>query len=488
MKKNSSNTSQKRTSKKFNTTIKKSGPTISNKLKSSTSQSKNPIPIPSKGRKSAIIPTTKMKDRKKSLTTKVNNLTKGGKKSSASLFKENNTLNKSKKMSIKGRKSIKKTSLGESQNKNQQNDKDNILTSEVFNKNIFLGINTVNSENNTNAVGSEEESKINDLRSKNNPENEKINSMSSRNEIKEESKNQSKKNSLKENNNELKNSKVKKDLFDYNRYININLIKETNEKPNYRYDTKLDNNFDNQEGRLRNYKVESSDYISEKNKYLMKNLLYLLDKKPDDKKGSKNFFRSSINVMNNKEKNKMLEMLDKTKNDIFRIKNDEKLNHIDAKFADKKMSEIYRNLFEQNHSRNVFRSFDNNLQAPYYKEKYFFNYVDGLHPNMFMLLRNNRQNANIQQFIPNKEKKYNIIGRNELVVDKRDNRYLKYSYDYMMNTIDNKLNRDYRQIYRRKRMQQMFDNINEDIYEMNPYQENIFRKTFSEIKRNSLYL
>ena len=184
----------------------------------------------------------------------------------------------------------------------------------------------------------------------------------------------------------------------------------------------------------------------------------------------------------------MLEMLDKTKNDIFRIKNDEKLNHIDAKFADKKMSEIYRNLFEQNHSRNVFRSFDNNLQAPYYKEKYFFNYVDGLHPNMFMLLRNNRQNANIQQFIPNKEKKYNIIGRNELVVDKRDNRYLKYSYDYMMNTIDNKLNRDYRQIYRRKRMQQMFDNINEDIYEMNPYQENIFRKTFSEIKRNSLYL
>ena len=182
MKKNSSNTSQKRTSKKFNTTIKKSGPTISNKLKSSTSQSKNPIPIPSKGRKSAIIPTTKMKDRKKSLTTKVNNLTKGGKKSSASLFKENNTLNKSKKMSIKGRKSIKKTSLGESQNKNQQNDKDNILTSEVF-----------NSENNTNAVGSEEESKINDLRSKNNPENEKINSMSSRNEIKEESKNQSKK-------------------------------------------------------------------------------------------------------------------------------------------------------------------------------------------------------------------------------------------------------------------------------------------------------
>ena len=221
---------------------------------------------------------------------------------------------------------------------------------------------------------------------------------------------------------------------------------------------------------------------------MIKNLLFLLDKKPDDKKGTKNFFRQSLNAINNNEKNKILEMLDKTKKDIFRIKQDEKYSNINEAYANKKMSEIYHTIFEQNYARNRFQNFGNNTQSPFYKEKYFFNYVDGVHPNMNIILRNNSaNNENIQRLI-NSEKKYNIMGKNNLKIENRDNRYLKYNYDLVTNRIDDKLNKDYREIYRKRRMQNMFDNINADIYAMNPNQDNFLRKTYSESKRSSLYI
>ena len=483
MKNNSSKTSQKRSSKKFKTTVKSSAPIFQNKLRASLkNDSIKPninLIASAKSRKSAIIPKPKTLDKKKSIVSKENNIIKSGKISSASLSKEDNLPNQSKKNSIKGRKSVKKStqidkkfSLKESQNKNQTNDKD-IMNSEVF-----------NSENNTNALNSEEN------KSKSNQENEKQNSISSKNDIKEaQSKSQSKKASLKENknpnNNEIRKSKAKNDYLDYNKHININLVKETNEKPNYRYEIKYVNNIEPPESRLRNYKVETSDYITEKNKFLIKNLLFLLDKKPDDKKGAKNYFRQSINAINNSEQNKILEMLDKKKNDIFRIKQDEKSNNINETYANKKMSEIYHNLFEQNYAKNRFKSFDNNFQAPYYKEKYFFNYVDGVHPNMYTILKDNvSNNAYIQRF-SNSDKKYNLMGKNDLLVEKR-NRNPQYNYDFMMTRIDNKLNKDYREIYRRKRMQNMFDDINANVYALNPYQDNLLRKTYSESQRNSL--
>jgi hypothetical protein len=477
MKNNSAKSTQKRSSKKFKTSVKDSG---TNKLKTSvkngTTKPKSQIPVSAKTRKSAIIPKPKILDKRKSLINKENNLLKSGKKSSTSLVKEENATNTNKRKSIKGRKSMKKSgqidknlNLKDSQNKNQSKDKD-IMNSDVF-----------NSENNTNALNSEDNSKLNEKNSKSNQENEKPNSISSKNENKElQSKSQSKKNSLKENNktNELEGSKNRNNYLDYNQHFNINLVKDINEKPNYRYDARLENNIEPSESRLRNYKVESSDYITEKNKFLIKNLLFLLDKKPDDKKGTKNYFRQSLNAINNNEKNKILEMLDKTKKDIFRIKQDEKLNNINETYANKKMSEIYHTLFEQNYAQNRFENFGNNVQSPYYKEKYFFNYVDGVHPNMNMILRNNSaNNQNIQRLI-NSEKKYNIMGKNNLKIENRDNRYLKYNYDLVTNRIDDKLNKDYREIYRKRRMQNMFDNINADIYAMNPNQDNFLRKTY----------
>ena len=88
--------------------------------------------------------------------------------------------------------------------------------------------------------------------------------------------------------------------MDFNYCVNVNLIKEINEKPNYKYDARLENIIEKPtESRLRNYNVESSDYITEKNKFL---ILFSLDTKPDDKKGTKNFFRQSLNAINNKRK------------------------------------------------------------------------------------------------------------------------------------------------------------------------------------------
>ena len=485
MKSGLSKSSQKRSSQKFKTSLKISSGTSTNRSRPSTIKTNNPIPSAAKGRKSAIMITSKRLNNKKSLTTKDNTTVKKAKKSTTSLVKENNTANKNKIKTIKGKKSMRKSvkideNINElnDENKKIENDKEiNIANSDVF-----------NSENNMNEINSE------DNKSKSNQDNEKLNSITSKKDSKEMgSKSQSKKNSLKENelqaNNNLKIDKNKRTLVDYNQHININLIKETNEKPNYRYEIKYENNIEQPETRLRNYKIESSDYISEKNKFLIRNLLYLLDKKPDDKKGIKNIFRSSLNASNNSEQNKILEMLDKTKNDIFRIKKDEKLNYINSSYADKKLSDIYQALFERNYPKKRFTSLEKYPPGQYYREKYFFNYVDGVHPNMYMILKNSMPNSNVRQDYWKSEKKYNLMGKNDLSVEKRDNRYLKYNYDFMINTIDDKLKKNYRQIYRKRRMQQMFNNIYLDIYELNnPEHENVFRKTFSEMKRNSIYL
>ena len=163
MKSNTSKSTQKRSSKKFKTTVKDSGPIFTNKLRTSikngTTKPSSQIPVSAKTRKSAIIPKPKILDKKKSLISKENNLLKSGKRSSTSLIKEESASNNNKRKSIKGRKSIKKSvqidkkfNLKESENKDV-----NIMNSEVF-----------NSENNTNALNSEENSKINENKSKSN--------------------------------------------------------------------------------------------------------------------------------------------------------------------------------------------------------------------------------------------------------------------------------------------------------------------------------
>ena len=69
------------------------------------------------------------------------------------------------------------------------------------------------------------------------------------------------------------------------------------------------------------------------------------------------------------------------------------------------------------------------------------------------------------------------MGKNNLLIEKRDNGYYKYNFDSMINTLDNKLNKDYREIYRNRRMQKIFEDINYNIHSMSP-QKNSFGKTY----------
>ena len=86
MKNNSSKSSSKRVSKKFNTTVKKPSSLLSNKLRKSMPENtiKSGISKPTVSRKSAIIPKSKALDKKKSIVSQKNNTTKSSKRASSS--------------------------------------------------------------------------------------------------------------------------------------------------------------------------------------------------------------------------------------------------------------------------------------------------------------------------------------------------------------------------------------------------------------------
>ena len=464
--------------------------TVKNTLKKKSillNSSKKISSIPKEEKKKSLVGTKKKSltikpEKKSSIFKKDENTSKKSIRPSTSLFKDNNASNrnpKKAKTSIKNPKSAKKSIELGKKLKNKKKSKENIVSSETSNKNE---INTINSVNDSNLSNSED-SKI---KSKSNQDNEK--------EIKEE-KSPSKKDSIKpdripininnhNNQNGLNNNKIPNEYYD-NKPANVNLIKEINDKPNYRYEYKYDvnNNMNSQEldDRLKNYKIESSDYITEKNKNMMRNLIHLLERKPDCKKQIKNIFRSSLNNLLSQENNKLLESLTRTKNDIFRIVQDEKLSYINQAKANSRLYDIYKALFEQNNNlKNKYERSWNTSQNPFIiKQNYFFNYVDNRHPNMdqFSSYNSSSNNINNNRMSYSYDKNYHVMGKNNLKVENRDNRYLSYDYDSMINSLNNKLNKDFRQIYRKRRMENLMENINYNIHAMNP-REYFSRKTF----------
>ena len=464
--------------------------TVKNTLKKKSillNSSKKLSSIPKAEKKKSLVGTKKKSltikpEKKSSIFKKDENTSKKSIRPSTSLFKDNNASNrnpKKAKTSIKNPKSAKKSIELGKKLKNKKKSKENIVSSETSNKNE---INTINSVNDSN-ISNSEDSKI---KSKSNQDNEK--------EIKEE-KSPSKKDSIKpdripininnhNNQNGLNNNKIPNEYYD-NKPANVNLIKEINDKPNYRYEFKYDvnNNMNSQEldDRLKNYKIESSDYITEKNKNMMRNLIHLLERKPDSKKQIKNIFRSSLNNLLNQENNKLLESLTRTKNDIFRIVQDEKLSYINQAKANSRLYDIYKALFEQNNNlKNKYERSWNTSQNPFIiKQNYFFNYVDNRHPNMdlFSSYNSSSNNINNNRMSYSYDKNYHVMGKNNLKVENRDNRYLSYDYDSMINSLNNKLNKDFRQIYRKRRMENLMENINYNIHAMNP-REYFGRKTF----------
>ena len=100
--------------------------------------------------------------------------------------------------------------------------------------------------------------------------------------------------------------------------------------------------------------------------------------------------------------------------------------------------------------------------------------------------------------------KFHFMEKNDLSVEKRDNRYMYYNYGFMVNTIDDKLrgfinDSNFRHSFqplhknnsdfglnkgnvdsnRNRRVSKLYNDINNDIYSLAP-QEYGMRKTFSE--------
>ena len=291
-----------------------------------------------------------------------------------------------------------------------------------------------------------------------------------------------------------------------------------------------------QEPKLKNKFVETSNYISEKNKNMMRSLLHLLDKKIDDKKKQSNAFRSSINNLDKKEKNKISDITYKNNKKIYKMKFQEEAKNMNPinniKIISEPKTDINNNIIENNllefgtfNIEDKYQNMKNKYlimvskpmkQHPiYYKDKYFIDYVDGKCPNRDIFEKNmkydkniianhNGFNTDIHRLNKSYNQKFKFMDKNNLSVEKRDNRFIYYNYGSMVNNINNKLNgsiqdRDFLNILkktnsdfgmdqnftqRNSKTNNLFNDINNDFNRMTAYDYRP-RKTFSE--RNSLY-
>ena len=424
MKKPDSKSIRKNTDKKFKTTV---------NIKSSALSKKNSMTVSLKKDNA---------DKGKRKTVKVQSTNLFNNKLSAQLKPKNKTAKKSTEIyDIDEEEKI--------SSKDSQNIKD-LKTSEVFNKNESVRINMLNNINDENENNNEDNNIILEKESeKNLTDNNPINNINDK----------SKKNSLKENN-PIQNEFIKEKIS--NEFINSN--------------SNLNN--EKQECKLKNKFVQNSNYISEKNKNMMQNLLYLLDKKSDESK--KNAFRSSLNSLDSKVKNKLLDITYKNRQKLYKMILEEDLNKLKSPYTPgtlksvKPLTNIDTNdqLGKINDSPSKFVPFNyedkyqnmknkylmmmtpsnpKKLYPSFYKDKYFVDYVEGKCPNRDLLERTMKYQNNIHNIdmgsITEAHKynnyyndRFHFMGKNDLTVEKRDNRYMFYNYGFMINTINDKLN------------------------------------------------
>ena len=130
-----------------------------------------------------------------------------------------------------------------------------------------------------------------------------------------------------------------------------------------------------------------------------------------------------------------------------------------------------------------------NPRKPYpifFKDKYFKDYVDGRCPNRDILertmkyekniydLNNSGFNTNTNRFNQSYSNKFQFMEKNDLNVEKRDNRFMYYDYGFMINTINDKLNGSITDIYFRESFHSLHKN-NSDLG---------FKKDFRDTNRN----
>ena len=405
--------------------------------------------------------------------------------------------------------------------KENQERKD-LRNSELFNKNESLGINMMNHINDEDEIRNienniilenENEKNLTDDKQYNNIMNNDINDIN-------------KKVSLNQNNlinsplqNELIKEKISSEFIN-NNFININ--------PDLR---------------LKNKKVEDSEHISEKNKNMMRSILYLLNKRSEEGKNQKNIFRSSINSLDKKEKNKLLDEVYNNRKKIYKMKLEKEAKKINSNQEINTLNKVNSFSDENNKtnplpitpSSNFLNNFEDKYQIMknkylvmatpsnpkrqypiFFRDKYFIDYVDGRCPNREILertmkyekniydLKNSGFNINTNKFNQSYSNKFQFKEKNNLSVEKRDNRYLYYDYGFMINTINDKLNgsitdkyfresfhslrksnsdygfkRDIRDTNRNQRVSQLYSDINSNIDSIAPPEYQL-RKTYSE--------
>ena len=295
--------------------------------------------------------------------------------------------------------------------------------------------------------------------------------------------------------------------------------------------------------RLKNKKVEDSEHISEKNKNMMRSILYLLNKKSEEGKNQKNIFRSSINSLDKKEKNKLLDEVYNNRKRIYKMKLEKEAKKINSIQEINTLNKVNSFSDENNKtnplpitpSSNFLNNFEDKYQVMknkylvmatpsnpkrqypiFFRDKYFIDYVDGRCPNREILertmkyekniydLKNSGFNINTNKFNQSYSNKFQFKEKNNLSVEKRDNRYLYYDYGFMINTINDKLNgsitdkyfresfhslrksnsdygfkRDIRDTNRNQRVSQLYSDLNSNIDSIAPPEYQL-RKTYSE--------
>ena len=575
MKKNPLNkSSQIRTAQKSKTAInnfsaiKKSQQLPSNKMKTSinnnTKRSTNP-PESAKPRKSEAITTAKKKSLK---TNNIENRTTDKKtsiikKSEAKSvrknadkkynttvnFKNNVSTSKKNNMSV----NLKRSDMDKNKSKTTRVKKDNLLNSfkgKTKSKTAKKPIEVDEIIEEEDKIKSKENLKFKDLKNSqtfNKNESIGINIM---NNINDENDNinldnniiletENEKNLTDEKDNNTNNINNVKDINQLNSPIQNELIKEKVEGGFI--NGIINNNLDN---KIKNKKVEYSEYISDKNKSTMRNLLYLLEKKPEEKKNQKSLFRASINTLEKREKNKLLDIVYQNRKNIYKtvlenefkkinsinmVKTPNLVNNINSLNKNDKTAKTpnMETPFLPGNYEDKYQNMKNKYlimastpvprrQYPsFYHDKYFMDYVDGRCPNLCVIERNMKyekkiHEANLIDTISERHKlnrsfndKFHFMGKNDLSVEKRDNRYMYYNYKFMVNAIDDKLNgnindSDFRhsfqplnktysdfhinrgssESYRNPRISKLYNEINNNIYSVGP--ESRMRKTVSE--------
>ena len=214
----------------------------------------------------------------------------------------------------------------------------------------------------------------------------------------------------------------------------------------------------------------------------MRNLLYLLERKPEDSKNQKTLFRTSLNTLDKREKNKLLDIVYQNRKKSYKMRLEgevKKVNSLDSANLIKtleplkvlkpinEIDKINQTPFFPNNYEDKYQSMKNKYlimvstpnprkQFPtFYHDKYFIDYVEGKCPNLDIFektmkyekkmhdFNNSNNNGTISdkhRFNRSYNDRFHFMEKNNLSVEKRDNRYMYYNYRFMVNTINDKLN------------------------------------------------